>query len=153
MLGGIVDGGPEAGGRLGVYHYGFGSFVDQFLDLLVLQAGVRRGQERAYELDVHLLGIRRLVLDVGGPERRVVIGEVDAYRGCEAALTFGAASAVLGLIVASVTAVKAAMVAAAPRTFAVLPVLTNVLPFLWPVGLCARSPGGPAYFGRWAASS
>ncbi len=77
VRGGVGDGRAEAGGRLRVHHDGLRALVDQGLDLVVLEARVRPGQQRSEQLDVHLLGVLLLVVDVGGPERGVVEGEVD----------------------------------------------------------------------------
>ena len=78
--GGVADRGAQAGGGLGVDDDGLGALVDEVLDLLVLQAGAGGRQQRAEQLDVHLRGVLLLVVDVGGPERGVVVGQVDPDR-------------------------------------------------------------------------
>ena len=80
VRGRVADRRAEAGRRLRVHDDRLGALVHQVLDLLVLQAGVGGGEQRAEQLDVHLRGVLLLVVDVGGPEGGVVVGQVDADR-------------------------------------------------------------------------
>src|SRR6185437_3120036 len=78
VRGRVADRRAQAGGGLRVHDDGLRALVYQLLDLLVLQARRGRRQQRAEQLDVHLLRVLGLVVNVGGPEGGVVVGQVDA---------------------------------------------------------------------------